>query len=64
MTAVSLDPQGNVVIFHRGNRVWNINSFTSEGIFQFKSEGPIQQNTIYVYNATSGEIIQEWGNDL
>ncbi|XP_033175470.1 peptidyl-alpha-hydroxyglycine alpha-amidating lyase 1 [Bombus impatiens] len=59
LSAVSIDPDGNVAIFHRGSRVWGSTTFNIQNIFN-KEEGPIRENTVVLLNKI-GERILEWG---
>lgn len=62
ISAVSMDPNGNIAIFHRGDRIWDSNSFDKENRFN-PDIGPISQNTIVLLNK-SGKIILQLGKDM
>ncbi|CAL7946131.1 unnamed protein product [Xylocopa violacea] len=62
VTAVSIDPDGNIGIFHRGSRIWGITTFDNENRFD-KSEGPIPENTIILLDK-SGKKLLEWGANM
>ncbi|XP_066599073.1 peptidyl-alpha-hydroxyglycine alpha-amidating lyase 1-like [Prorops nasuta] len=62
ISAVSLDPHGNIAVFHRGNHTWNTGSFNTENKFDQRL-GPIKQNTIVLISKT-GEKIAEWGSNM
>ncbi|EFN62923.1 Peptidyl-alpha-hydroxyglycine alpha-amidating lyase 1 [Camponotus floridanus] len=62
MSAVSMDPYGNVAIFHRGNRIWGPDTFDNENKFNPKN-GPIMQNTIILLDK-SGKVILEFGKNM
>lgn len=62
ISAVSMDPSGNVAIFHRGDRSWGPTTFDNENRFD-PNNGPIAQNTIILLDK-SGRIISEWGKDM
>lgn len=62
MSAVSMDPYGNVAIFHRGNHIWGPDTFNNENRFN-KKNGPIMQNTIILLNK-SGKVILEFGKNM
>ncbi|KAG8221827.1 hypothetical protein J437_LFUL003461 [Ladona fulva] len=64
LSAVSIDVFGNVVVFHRGDRVWNGHTFGSSIIYQERARGPIKDKTIVGFNAVTGEVVYEWGNDI
>lgn len=62
MSAVSMDPNGNIAIFHRGDRIWGPNTFDNTNRFN-PDNGPIAQNTIVLLDK-SGKIILEWGKNM
>ncbi|XP_012282254.1 peptidyl-alpha-hydroxyglycine alpha-amidating lyase 1 isoform X2 [Orussus abietinus] len=62
ISAVSIDPDGNIAVFHRGDRIWNSESFNRENKFD-PTNGPIKQNTIILLNK-GGKKILEWGENL
>lgn len=59
---VATDKQGNVYVFHRGERVWNGLSFDQYNVFQQK-DSPIKANCIVVYNS-AGQVIRQFGKDM
>ncbi|CAD1475224.1 unnamed protein product, partial [Heterotrigona itama] len=59
ISAVSIDPNGNIGIFHRGTRVWGLTTFDNENVFD-KSKGPIQENTVILLDKF-GKKLLEWG---
>nr|CAD7194041.1 unnamed protein product [Timema douglasi] len=63
LSAVSLDKDGNVVVFHRGDREWGAESFQPNNVYNQRALGPIQQNTVVVFNATTGKVVYEWGSN-
>ncbi|RLU25558.1 hypothetical protein DMN91_001714 [Ooceraea biroi] len=62
MSAVSMDPNGNIAIFHRGDRIWGPDTFDNGNRFD-PNNGPIAQNTIILLDK-SGRTISEWGKDM
>ncbi|KAI1239736.1 hypothetical protein IHE44_0011164 [Lamprotornis superbus] len=56
VSGLALDPENNLVVFHRGDHVWDVNSFDSKFIYQQRGLGPIEQNTIIVLNPKKNEI--------
>ncbi|XP_029156465.1 peptidyl-alpha-hydroxyglycine alpha-amidating lyase 1-like isoform X2 [Nylanderia fulva] len=62
MSAVSMDPYGNIAIFHRGNRIWGPDTFDNRNRFD-PNNGPITQNTIVLLNK-SGKVILEFGKNM
>lgn len=61
-SAVSVDPNGNIAVFHRGDRVWGPDSFDNENRFD-PNKGPIAQNTIILLDK-NGKILSEWGKNM
>ncbi|TMW50616.1 hypothetical protein DOY81_004305, partial [Sarcophaga bullata] len=64
ITAVSIDPQGNPVIFHRADRYWDANSFNGSNMYFLIEYGPIRDKTIYVLDPKTGLIKSGWGENL
>ncbi|XP_037945490.1 peptidyl-alpha-hydroxyglycine alpha-amidating lyase 1-like isoform X1 [Teleopsis dalmanni] len=64
VTAVSFDKDGNVVIFHRVDRVWDQDTFDNANIFQQKRKGPIINSTVLAFDRQSGKLVYEWGRKL
>lgn len=64
VSAVSFDSYGNIVVFHRGNHVWDMESFNSMNEYTKRNHGPITDNTIIAFNRTIGQVSYEWGKNL
>ncbi|CAB3363440.1 Hypothetical predicted protein [Cloeon dipterum] len=64
ISAVTFDTSGNVVIFHRGDHVWDATTFDNSDTYLKKNEGPIEKNTIITLNPDSGQVIHQWGANL
>ncbi|XP_043498884.1 peptidyl-alpha-hydroxyglycine alpha-amidating lyase 1 [Polistes fuscatus] len=62
ISAVSLHPNGNIVLFHRGNRSWDQDTFDNENKFD-PNKGPIRQNTILIMDK-SGKKLLQWGKNM
>nr|XP_012147838.1 PREDICTED: peptidyl-alpha-hydroxyglycine alpha-amidating lyase 1-like [Megachile rotundata] len=62
ISAVSIDPNENIGIFHRAGRIWDISTFDNENRFD-RNKGPIRENTIILLDKT-GRIISEWGANM
>ncbi|XP_076631155.1 peptidyl-alpha-hydroxyglycine alpha-amidating lyase 1 isoform X1 [Colletes latitarsis] len=62
ISAVSIDPNGNIGIFHRGSRKWDQTTFDINDRFN-PDEGPIQENTIILLDK-SGRKLFEWGANM
>ncbi|GIY55864.1 peptidyl-glycine alpha-amidating monooxygenase B [Caerostris darwini] len=64
VAAVTVDANGNVVIFHRGDHVWNELTFDDNNNYLLAKHGPIKTSTILVIDSSSGLVLQKWGSDL
>ncbi|XP_062128448.1 peptidyl-alpha-hydroxyglycine alpha-amidating lyase 1 [Drosophila sulfurigaster albostrigata] len=64
VTAVSLDGAGNVVIFHRVDRIWNSITFNNSHVYQERNKGPIKQNTVLGLEPETGKVLYEWGKNF
>uniref|UniRef100_A0A8C5TJ57 Peptidylglycine alpha-amidating monooxygenase n=1 Tax=Malurus cyaneus samueli TaxID=2593467 RepID=A0A8C5TJ57_9PASS len=64
VSGLSLDPENNLVVFHRGDRVWDENSFDSKFVYQQRGLGPIDQNTIIVMNPSNAKLLHSTGKSL
>ncbi|KAJ6640957.1 Peptidyl-alpha-hydroxyglycine alpha-amidating lyase 1 [Pseudolycoriella hygida] len=63
VSQVSFDLYGNIVVFHRGENVWNALTFNSQNEYQ-SGRVPIKDYTLVAFNKTSGEVAYEYGKDL
>lgn len=63
LSAVSIDTDGNILVFHRGDRTWGSQTFLPDNTFSEISLGPIKQSTVIVFNATTGHVLFEWGSN-
>ncbi|XP_077673386.1 peptidyl-glycine alpha-amidating monooxygenase isoform X8 [Eretmochelys imbricata] len=64
VSGLALDPKNNLVIFHRGDHVWDGNSFDSSFVYQQRGLGPIEQNTILVIDPSNADILNSTGKNL
>lgn len=64
VSAISFDSYGNIVVFHRGNHVWDMKSFNKMNEYTQRNHGPITANTIIAFNRTMGQVSYEWGSNL
>ncbi|XP_017928346.1 peptidyl-glycine alpha-amidating monooxygenase isoform X6 [Manacus vitellinus] len=64
VSGLALDPENNLVIFHRGDHVWDENSFDSKFVYQQRGLGPIEQNTILVLNPSNAKLLHSTGKSL
>lgn len=63
VSQVSFDLNGNVVVFHRGENVWNQATFNTSNEYQGERV-PIKVNTLIAFNRSSGSVVYEYGKDL
>ncbi|KAG8456338.1 hypothetical protein GDO86_002212 [Hymenochirus boettgeri] len=64
VSGLALDPMNNIVIFHRGDHVWDENSFDRNFVYQQRGIGPIQESTILVVDPNSSKVIKSIGQNL
>ncbi|XP_041104940.1 peptidylglycine alpha-amidating monooxygenase-like isoform X3 [Polyodon spathula] len=64
VSGLALDSNNNLVIFHRGDHKWGVNSFDNQRIYQQQGSGPIQQSTILVINPVKGKVLGSSGRNL
>ncbi|XP_075788183.1 peptidyl-glycine alpha-amidating monooxygenase isoform X2 [Pelodiscus sinensis] len=64
VSGLALDTKNNLVIFHRGDHVWDENSFDSSFVYQQRGLGPIEQNTILVIDPSNAEVLDSTGKNL
>lgn len=64
VAGVSVGGGGEVVIFHRGNHVWDSQSFDMQNQFLEKDLGPISSPTVLVFHPDTGALLHEWGESM
>ncbi|XP_055686462.1 peptidyl-alpha-hydroxyglycine alpha-amidating lyase 1-like isoform X1 [Lutzomyia longipalpis] len=64
ISAVSLDREGNVVIFHRAGRVWGQLTFDMKNQFTQTQLGAIQESTILAFSRKTGILRYSLGRNL
>lgn len=64
VSAVSFDNDGNVVVFHRDDHVWNQATFDDKNQYAQPQNTPIRDNTIIAFDKNTGNVVYEWGKDL
>ncbi|XP_008629012.1 peptidyl-glycine alpha-amidating monooxygenase isoform X11 [Corvus cornix cornix] len=64
VSGLALDPENNLVVFHRGDHLWDENSFDSKFVYQQRGLGPIEQNTILVLNPSNAKLLHSTGKSL
>lgn len=62
--AISLDNANNLVVFHRGDHIWDSSTFNNANVYLQGSKGPITDNTIVAYNRNTGSVAYEWGKNM
>ncbi|OAD52889.1 Peptidyl-alpha-hydroxyglycine alpha-amidating lyase 1 [Eufriesea mexicana] len=62
ISAVSIDPNGNIGIFHRGSRTWGATTFDRNNRFD-RNKGPIRENTVILLDKF-GKKLFEWGANM
>ncbi|XP_072137430.1 peptidyl-glycine alpha-amidating monooxygenase B isoform X1 [Mobula birostris] len=64
VSGLALDSRNNLVLFHRGNHVWDENSFDQKHIYQAQGIGPILYNTILTLDPASAEVLNAVGANI
>ncbi|KAL0963177.1 hypothetical protein UPYG_G00350720 [Umbra pygmaea] len=64
VSGLSLDTSDNLVIFHRGDHRWGVNSFDNNARYQQQSLGPIQHSTILVVDPIKGSVLKASGRNM
>lgn len=63
VSGVSVDSNDNVYLFHRGDRMWNIYSFTDKNVYTGKKNGPIKEATILMFDS-EGKALNKLGANM
>lgn len=63
VSGVSLDPLGNVYVFHRAQRSWGMSSFWPNNTFTETYLGPIMNPTVAVIHPITGMVLKLWGHN-
>ncbi|XP_055708000.1 peptidyl-alpha-hydroxyglycine alpha-amidating lyase 1 isoform X2 [Phlebotomus papatasi] len=64
ISAVSLDREGNAVIFHRADRVWGQSTFNLDNEFTQPQLGAIPDSTILAFSRKTGALRYSLGKNL
>ncbi|XP_012877505.1 PREDICTED: peptidyl-glycine alpha-amidating monooxygenase isoform X4 [Dipodomys ordii] len=64
VSGVAVDAKNNLVIFHRGDHVWDRNSFDSKFVYQQRGLGPIEEDTILVIDPNNAAVLESRGKNL
>ncbi|XP_038076375.1 peptidyl-glycine alpha-amidating monooxygenase B-like [Patiria miniata] len=60
--AVGLD--GDVLIFHRADRVWGVGVFSADNHYMEVDKGRIKNSTVLVFDKEMGHMKQQWGTNM
>lgn len=60
VSGVAVDSHGNVHIFHRASRPWDVHSFNGD-VFSQPARGPIANDTVIKYDSSKGAVLSQWG---
>ncbi|KAF8778946.1 peptidyl-alpha-hydroxyglycine alpha-amidating lyase 2-like [Argiope bruennichi] len=61
VSAVSVDGNGNLHVFHRADRVWDSHTFDRTYRLVDTERGPIPNDTVLVIDTSNGKILYSWG---
>lgn len=61
VSGIAVDGDGNLHVFHRADRSWDMHTFDRHYHLSDTSEGPIPNDTVLVVDPSSGKIIYSWG---
>uniref|UniRef100_A0A1B6DI40 Peptidylamidoglycolate lyase n=1 Tax=Clastoptera arizonana TaxID=38151 RepID=A0A1B6DI40_9HEMI len=64
VSGVTINSKGQVLIFHRGDHIWNGETFDINHNYLLRDLGPISKPTIIVYDPVLGTVLQEWGEKI
>ncbi|KRY66871.1 Peptidyl-glycine alpha-amidating monooxygenase A [Trichinella pseudospiralis] len=63
ISGIAIDADDNVLIFHRGPRIWDEQSFDLDNMYLQQDKGPIRNDTVLVISPT-GKLLKRWGGGL
>ena len=61
VSAVAVDGDGNLHVFHRADRIWDSQTFDKNYHLSDTSQGPIPNDTVLVVDTNSGKVLYSWG---
>ncbi|XP_026683049.1 peptidyl-alpha-hydroxyglycine alpha-amidating lyase 1 [Diaphorina citri] len=64
VSSVAYDSQSNVYVFHRGDRVWNSDTFYDNNLYKHRADGPIATETVLVLDPNTGHLVKSWGANM
>ncbi|XP_028929966.1 peptidyl-glycine alpha-amidating monooxygenase isoform X7 [Ornithorhynchus anatinus] len=64
VSGLAVDLDNHLVVFHRGDHVWDGNSFDASFVYQQRGLGPIKEATILVIDPNSAAVLQSTGKNL
>ncbi|KFD53169.1 copper type II ascorbate-dependent monooxygenase domain protein [Trichuris suis] len=63
ISGITMDNNGNLVVFHRADRSWTELSFDDKNKYRLSDEGPIRTPVVAVISS-QGTIVTQWGEGL
>lgn len=64
VSGVSVNSALQPVIFHRGDRQWDLYSFNSTNHYQQIAKGPIAAHTVLTLDPKTGIVLGQWGANM
>lgn len=64
VSGVSISSRGEVVVFHRVDRMWGSQTFSPQNVYMERDRGPISNSTVLVFHPESGVMLQKWGENM
>ncbi|KAK3097076.1 hypothetical protein FSP39_006163 [Pinctada imbricata] len=61
VSGVAVGEDGGVLVFHRGNRVWDASTFIGDKFANARGKGPIQNHTILRLDPATGHVNESFG---
>lgn len=64
ISAVEVDDDDNLIIFHRGDHHWLSDTFNELDVYQPSREKPISQEAVVFIDAKEKKLTRAWGKDM
>lgn len=64
ITAVDVDKEGNIIVFHRGSHIWDSRTFDKDDVYQLRKDSPIEEDTVITIDRNGKDILYTWGKNL
>ncbi|KAJ8925537.1 hypothetical protein NQ315_009376 [Exocentrus adspersus] len=64
VSGVSVNSALQPVIFHRGDRIWDKDTFNATYHYQQAYKGPIKNHTVLTLDPQNGKVLRKWGANL